>query len=156
MPRHVLFQSTLPLRGATVTWRNARFIVVISIHAPLAGSDPSKNSARYCSQYFNPRSPCGERPAPVSRIGERLAFQSTLPLRGATANVPYRIIPIPISIHAPLAGSDASACFIRANPSYFNPRSPCGERRRNPRRKPPRTYFNPRSPCGERPLTIIA
>ena len=34
-----LFQSTLPLRGATDTYLSSRRLVVISIHTPLAGSD---------------------------------------------------------------------------------------------------------------------
>ena len=33
------FQSTLPLRGATVHALALRLVVDISIHAPLAGSD---------------------------------------------------------------------------------------------------------------------
>ena len=33
----------------------------------------------------------------------------------------------------------------------FNPRSPCGERRRTRFTRPPVSGFNPRSPCGERP-----
>ena len=61
--RRLEFQSTLPLRGVTITWRDARFIVMISIHTPLAGSDPC-------------------RTVPFSRP---LTFQSTLPLQGVTA-----------------------------------------------------------------------
>ncbi len=80
-----------------------------------------------------------------------MVFQSTLPVWGATLGRSTPLIPVP----------------------YFNPRSPCGERRflvRHARVQPhisihaprvgsdsscgtaPRgtTYFNPRSPCGER------
>ena len=35
------FQSTLPLRGATSCEKSSRVSAVISIHAPLAGSDPA-------------------------------------------------------------------------------------------------------------------
>ena len=39
--------------------------------------------------YFNPRSPCGERPMISARYGVTLLrFQSTLPVRGATAKMP--------------------------------------------------------------------
>ena len=78
-----------------------------------------------------------------------------------------------ISIHAPLAGSDAEDSLGRRHYVYFNPRSPCGERlhsfRKSARISPisihaplagsdaalhpgyPLTHnFNPRSPCGER------
>ena len=102
---------------------------------------------------FNPRSPCGERHPILADLR----------------------LPVEISIHAPLAGSDsASRCSWRTA-FYFNPRSPCGERRvavllgmssmrfqstlplrgaTDCRRLRPRTrrHFNPRSPCGERPF----
>ena len=79
----------------------------ISIHAPLAGSDRSENSTRSVSQDFNPRSPRGERRhIKLSALGI-LAFQSTLPSRGATGGVLEAAPVRPISIHAPLAGSDA-------------------------------------------------
>ena len=55
---------------------------------------------------FNPRSPCGERHLAKDFSVDRLQFQSTLPMRGATKSgfqEPYRC---PISIHAPHAGSD--------------------------------------------------
>ena len=42
---------------------------------------------------------------------------------------------------------------VRGLPSYFYPRSPCGERH-NSRRflRPQNGNFYPRSPCGERPV----
>ena len=86
--RHLLFQSTLPLRGATVHVVDDSGVLGISIHAPLTGSDcfpPYPISGR---RHFNPRSPYGERP--------RAAF--------------YKNYASDISIHAPLTGSD---CFSR-------------------------------------------
>ena len=78
----------------------------ISIHAPRTGSDPVPSSPVKRPAHFNPRSPHGERQGqqgrkkdhqnfnPRSPHGERLAarksrtrplaFQSTLPARGAT------------------------------------------------------------------------
>ena len=59
-----------------------------------------------------------------------------------------------ISIHAPRVGSDVSPAVKRARITYFNPRSPCGERRPRGIVSPPHPpYFNPRSPCGERLFT---
>ena len=83
-----VFQSTLPMRGATPHQGNSNNqLARISIHAPHAGSDRCKRPCcRSCFPDFNPRSPCGER-----RLGSR---QRQLPLR--------------ISIHAPHAGSDGS------------------------------------------------
>ena len=57
-----LFQSTLPMRGATPPQSLRSPLIGISIHAPHAGSD---RIAAYSMQrviwHFNPRSPCGER-----------------------------------------------------------------------------------------------
>src|SRR5699024_8433460 len=55
------FQSTLPLRGATITGRKIRHPYIISIHAPLTGSDKIAWAMMPQSGYFNPRSPYGER-----------------------------------------------------------------------------------------------
>ena len=56
------------------------------------------------------------------------AFQSTLPLRGATSSWNGVNYTDDISIHAPLTGSD----FLRLSTGFllfnFNPRSPYGER----------------------------
>ena len=58
----LLFQSTHPLRGATVDLRISQRVLIISIHAPLAGCDPFPTPAFLCNFYFNPRTPCGVRP----------------------------------------------------------------------------------------------
>ena len=59
--RNRQFQSTLPLRGATV--RAGRHFPGrrISIHAPLTGSDIIQSIKKNDRQNFNPRSPYGER-----------------------------------------------------------------------------------------------
>ena len=58
-----LFQSTLPLRGATGRALVASGVERISIHTPLAGSDNLSTVSWKAVPYFNPHSPCGERPA---------------------------------------------------------------------------------------------
>ena len=169
------FQSTLPVRGAT-------------------GTPPVPRTKDTC---FNPRSPCGERLQRQGDAIESMTFQSTLPVRGATPIRQQYTILSDVSIHAPRAGSDFLPFFLapfsssfqstlpvrgatsRARPAdgsreRFNPRSPCGERHRQPARAglnhvvsihAPRAgsdradrvdqihdpRFNPRSPCGERP-----
>ena len=57
-------------------------------------------------EYFNPRSPHGERPGPHSTNKNAISFQSTLPARGATVVVKVPICRAAISIHAPRTGSD--------------------------------------------------
>ena len=54
------FQSTLPVRGATRCFSRVQR-VIISIHAPRAGSDECADIHRIRREYFNPRSPGGER-----------------------------------------------------------------------------------------------
>ncbi len=145
-----VFQSTLPMRGAT------------------------KNSVpRPCAGNFNPRSPCGERLGTSDKKLAELEFQSTLPMRGATGGIDMQktldlfqsTLPmrgatsnrrafyavLDISIHAPHAGSDNTTTANVSATAYFNPRSPCGERLyARLRHTADDKHFNPRSPCGER------
>ena len=101
-----IFQSTHPLRGATDVRLDLLQVVDISIHAPLAGCDPTpdwKITRQYISIHaplagcdaayfrwflragdFNPRTPCGVRPFGAPDKNRHFAFQSTHPLRGAT------------------------------------------------------------------------
>ncbi len=55
---------------------------------------------------FNPRSPCGERHGFPRHPCNRVQFQSTLPVRGATNDLSPEMRTYYISIHAPRAGSD--------------------------------------------------
>ena len=57
----MLFQSTLPLRGATPPTDPRTLRSRISIHTPLAGIDTRARRCRPSSSHFNPHSPCGER-----------------------------------------------------------------------------------------------
>ena len=101
------FQSTLPVWGATL----------------------GKMDDHQRQRHFNPRSPCGERPAALGqfnrlhcisihapRVGsdgqtwtlmpETFIFQSTLPVWGATHIGGGDSVHQVISIHAPRVGSD--------------------------------------------------
>ena len=100
-----IFQSTHPLRGATQDGHGVGLGRGISIHAPLAGCDPTRRWRA--------------RP---------LAFQSTHPLRGATGDTKLTVSPAKISIHAPLAGCDDCNAIICHYVLDFNPRTPCGVR----------------------------
>ena len=170
----------------------------ISIHAPLAGCDtirilffreffqfqsthPLRGATRALAlnralrRYFNPRTPCGVRPADV-----RIAFQVHgisihAPLAGCDDLRRVRSGRVHISIHAPLAGCDEPPRRARRRlKTDFNPRTPCGVRldigalyitddgfqSTHPLRGATRTrwpdadckrHFNPRTPCGVRP-----
>ena len=147
-----VFQSTLPSRGATAGLlaaredmryfnprsprgerlrfaENRQICFLISIHAPLAGSDYFSTTHAAVLSYFNPRSPRGERPFHIChRLGCR-KISIHAPLAGSDG---YRVLCAgnhKISIHAPLAGSDTSTSSGTTPMCYFNPRSPRGERR---------------------------
>ena len=145
------FQSTHPLRGATDPAHAADCNKKISIHAPLAGCDRSARSTETRMDDFNPRTPCGVRLMHGRALLEMNEFQSTHPLRGATATVaqhpagtstfqsthPLRgatqenrraLRHLPISIHAPLAGCDFAIVLVLRYFLHFNPRTPCGVR----------------------------
>ena len=123
------FQSTLPVWGATTGVAALTKASVISIHAPRVGSDRFLIWSATIWRYFNPRSPCGERPASklfeillglisihAPRVGSdflhfpfqfcAFIFQSTLPVWGATKEVLFLAGSYDISIHAPRVGSD--------------------------------------------------
>ena len=129
--------------------------------------------------YFNPRAPYGARLCTSSPKPLILIFQSTRPIRGATAwfcylvagaqnfnpRAPYGARPFAcfgglpcsvISIHAPHTGRDALRFFLQHSRHYFNPRAPYGARLSS------RTltvaalpYFNPRAPYGARHSAVL-
>ena len=173
MLNEVLFQSTLPMRGATEKSLLPPNLEEISIHTPHAGSDLQTQENTTKQEDFNPHSPCGERQHRLSLQPGFHIFQSTLPMRGAT-NIPdfFNDTKL-ISIHTPHAGSDQASTNLSMYDPDFNPHSPCGERRHRPGKGLSRHRisihtphagsdlilrtkflllldFNPHSPCGER------
>ena len=166
-----------PLTGSD-DWRQVRRIRWnISIHAPLTGSDLRNLSIFNRIPNFNPRSPHRERPSllfrcpnlpyfnPRSPHRERRlsvtihvhnkVFQSTLPSQGATGLETGEYIVKQISIHAPLTGSDGHEVQMVWRRSYFNPRSPHRERRRDGVSRNAVEHFNPRSPHRERRCWLV-
>ena len=125
-----VFQSTLPVRGATCLISERHTDMTISIHAPRAGSDvlrinplyyilaisihaPRAGSDFYgrrrgCDPLnFNPRSPCGERLGGDSVVQREGDFNPRSPC-GERQYTTRSFGECPsISIHAPRAGSDA-------------------------------------------------
>ena len=124
------FQSTHPMRGATVPMGNKNKDGAISIHAPHAGCDlgtvaESKKQRRFQSTH----------PMRGATVGRRFfyvdvkKFQSTHPMRGATFEDEFGDYRYVISIHAPHAGCDAETERNGGRVLHFNPRTPCGVRR---------------------------
>ena len=106
------FQSTLPVWGATLAQVRFKPMMIISIHAPRVGSDKSVTYLVTLANYFNPRSPCGERLISSSQPSGGSVFQSTLPVWGATNRHQQTIHHRKISIHAPRVGSDSLLIII--------------------------------------------
>ena len=82
-----LFQSTLPVRGATAALGEPYEVLIFQSTLPVRG-------ATYCKR-------CGH---------EHIVFQSTLPVRGATDRADAASRCRRISIHAPREGSDVLPC----------------------------------------------
>ena len=79
---------------------------------------------------FNPRSPCGERRALTFDARGRRSISIHAPRVGSDHAHPAAILgKRRISIHAPRVGSDEIRGVRAPWRRYFNPRSPCGERR---------------------------
>ena len=102
-----IFQSTHPVRGATID--NPLFVRgrVISIHAPREGCDATRHnlSPAFASiSIYAPREGCDAiSMSDCVSVGK---FQSTHPVRGATVNIPAPQKFPRISIHAPREGCD--------------------------------------------------
>ena len=107
LPNHFrLFQSTLPIRGATQKYLKRCWVSEISIHAPHTGSDTTRAMRSTSKSDFNPRSPYGERPAEPDRRGVRHPISIHAPHTGSDPPDPASGYSNIISIHAPHAGSD--------------------------------------------------
>ena len=97
------FQSTLPVRGATLPVGEDEHPSVISIHAPREGSDGDFIHLAVSPLPFQSTLPVrGATITPVTLLNVKEKFQSTLPVRGATT---FQVI-------------------ICRNEKDFNPRSP--------------------------------
>ena len=97
-----------PRVGSDGHHRRYELRLPISIHAPRVGSDRRRQRGVNGRKYFNPRSPCGERPAESGSVDAGVLFQSTLPVWGATGAGYLVLQGFLISIHAPRVGSDNS------------------------------------------------
>ena len=124
------FQSTLPRRGATLFYMRNGFGAAVSIHAPQAGSDalsqpplreyqfqstlPRRGATpprpeQHVQKRFNPRSPGGERPPkPAAGRSPATGFNPRSPGGERPVEFGNLVLPPPVSIHAPQAGSDST------------------------------------------------
>ena len=104
-------------------------VIGVSIHALLAECDRKPFFGATVRISFNPRTPCGVRPAIGRACAIVSAFQSTHSLRSATYDYYPDAQEIHVSIHALLAECDETLTKRKEPEQCFNPRTPCGVRR---------------------------
>ena len=146
------FQSTRPIRGATITRATSRLpgvnfnprapygarpgnikahnlCFLISIHAPHTGRDLVLCIFDITSYHFNPRAPYGARPShPRCATSPTAYFNPRAPYGARPAyQRPGRHLRR-ISIHAPHTGRDAICGKTVQAAEHFNPRAPYGAR----------------------------
>ena len=108
------FQSTLPVRGATMArrWREPqprRFQSTL----PVRGATDTGSADKTVDKLFQSTLPVRGATTPQWQLVSRPSlFQSTLPVRGATGMAGGNGLTQAISIHAPRAGSDSYCCNL--------------------------------------------
>ena len=116
-----LVSTHAPLAGSDSPGARSRCGTPVSTHAPLAGSDSCRRSGSQAASGFNPRSPCGERPAspgharrpwsrfnPRSPCGERRPRQEAFD-RSFGFNPRDRVPNVGVSVVSPNARRTAIA-----------------------------------------------
>ena len=137
------------------------------------GATCVRTTVGHCSRYFNPRTPCGVRPAKfvkenllskisihAPRVGCDVQpgdgfwliaeFQSTHPVWGATSAWVRVVTSIRFQSTHPVWGATCGTSTPCARTLNFNPRTPCGVRLGDIWLGRLLMYFNPRTPCGVR------
>ena len=148
------FQSTRPVRGATLEQAGLECVLGISIHAPRAGRDSPWGWDRPC-QRISIHAPRAGRDVHVrGALLLHEAFQSTRPVRGATAwDADQRKERYDFNPRAPCGARQPPRAAWRGGSRDFNPRAPCGARLDREIETSYDINFNPRAPCGARPHT---
>ena len=170
----LLFQSTRPMRGATTSKIKETSSFGFQSTRPMRGATAVILQHYSWQGYFNPRAPCGARRfyshlrvwwcyisihAPHAGRDRRQpctanvfhVFQSTRPMRGATAFGTRVAAPrFKFQSTRPMRGATTwrgSSCGQRI---HFNPRAPYGARPTPIIMIASKMYFNPRAPYGAR------
>ncbi len=175
LPESLLFQSTLPVGGATSNCQTCNQHCHISIHAPRGGSDACCKgyAGRWSISIHAPRG--GSDYALIWNDFFRDQFQSTLPVWGATFCKIYLCLFRQFQSTLPVGG--ATTLVVRDTQLFiFQSTLPVGgathygmdvstayqisihaprggsDRKSRTMRPGSPAYFNPRSPWGERPV----
>ena len=169
------FQSTRPMRGATMPWTVfSLWWMNFNPRAPCGARRWRRASEHIFSGYFNPRAPCGARPGAMWRRADNGYFNPRAPCGARLVPGGYCAEHQPFQSTRPMRGATRLGLCVIGKIFYFNPRAPCGARpfrgktdkevwefqSTRPMRGatatgsfliPSRSNFNPRAPCGARP-----
>ncbi len=156
-PRNTGFQSTRPAWGATGTVARPTIRVLVSIHAPCVGRDPSVDTIAEDSLWFQSTRPAWGATGTHQRKGCNAQCFNPRALRGARHAGAYhhRSINL-VSIHAPCVGRDGAHSAQTSHMGGFNPRALRGARRWNAGKGYRIESFNPRALRGARPRSRTA
>ena len=123
------FQSTHPVRGATVT-AGISSVVALRFQSthPVRGATKYPITRRKDHYDFNPRTPCGVRPTNLQSQIDQLKISIHAPRAGCDVYIHIKVGGFGISIHAPRAGCDCIKAKQTVTTTNFNPRTPCGVR----------------------------
>ena len=171
IPQEVaLFQSTRPMRGATISLTLRRSAALYFNPRAPCGRDRWPSPAPTSTENFNPRAPCGrdcstsfllllafgfQSTRPVrARLRYRMAcgssspFQSTRPVRARPPRRPAAESPVGFQSTRPVRARRYRTHWPRSLRIYFNPRAPCGRDLLTSLCRVEMVHFNPRAPCG--------
>ena len=141
------FQSTRPLRGATLTGMTFREMFGISTHAPLAGRDCAGGQHWHQGLQISTHAPLAGRDGAMWRRWTMAElFQPTRPLRGATGTAQECRELAAFQPTRPLRGATTSGKTPSKPPRNFNPRAPCGARLESSGIVGSKTRFQPTRP----------
>ena len=124
-----LFQPTLPARGATRFSKSSQSDLAFQPTLPARGA--TIYILRHCvfCNYFNPRSPHGERPKRKGRVLQYFLISTHAPRTGSDRKPSDRLTRCGrFQPTLPARGATSWTIFTRRAASNFNPRSPHGER----------------------------
>ena len=152
--RMCIFQSTRPIRGATIAalaviWPDFHF----NPRAPYGARPAFPSSSIYSTMHFNPRAPYGARPAADQIDPQNITYFNPRAPYGARRQ-PSSEPPLPdfISIHAPHTGRDTMMTSRTSCPRLFQSTRPIrgATLLRYSLRRSSSLHFNPRAPYGAR------
>ena len=129
----MVFQPTLPARGATLDGVRHQPYHYISTHAPRTGSDAIVTPAAAAQYQFQPTLPARGATSFRQPLRDGKPFQPTLPARGATGFADSIFGVFQFQPTLPARGATTTDFIPFTAENHFNPRSPHGERQQGRR-----------------------